>query len=88
MKTEKIVVENMKCSGCERTIVNAISKMNRVKKVTADKDSGIVTIDYEGDLNKGAFQKELTSLGYPEIKTEKVQAKIVESSSAQCCQKK
>lgn len=70
MKTEIITIANLKCSGCENTIVSKIIKMTGVKKVSVDKNQDCVTIEHDEKTGREAFVKTLTSLGYPEA-TEK-----------------
>jgi len=38
MKTEKIIIANLKCSGCENTIKTNIFKIEGVKNVVINQD--------------------------------------------------
>lgn len=68
MKTEKIIIENLKCQGCAKTIKSEISKMDGVTNVVINHDDSSVTIDYEKEENlREVFAAKLKSLGYPEI---------------------
>ena len=68
MKTEKIIIENLKCQGCANTIKSEISKIDGVKKVEINHDDSSITIDYEKEENfREIFAAKLRNLGYPEI---------------------
>jgi len=69
MKTEKIVIANLKCSGCETTIKNELLKLNGMSSVDVDIEKDMVTVSYE-NIDRDSIIKRLHSLGYPEA-TEK-----------------
>ena len=66
MKTENIIVANLKCTGCETSIINKISKLNGVKSVVVDEEKDLVIIKHEGKIDRNLFVDSLNSLGYPE----------------------
>lgn len=69
MKTEIIKVRNMDCGGCKRNIENAISEIDGVSHVSADLNSKIVTITYEGNpMMPKIFRAVLEDYGFPEDK--------------------
>lgn len=70
MKTEQIIIANLKCSGCAGTIEREIMTMPGVKTVDVNHDEDSVKIQFEGDLNREDFTKKLYSLGYPEATEE------------------
>jgi copper chaperone CopZ len=70
MKTEKIIIANLKCSGCANTIITKIAGITGVKKVTVHQEEDLVTIDFEGAIARSLFTNKLKKLGYPEA-TEK-----------------
>jgi len=45
METMEIHVDGMTCDGCERSVANAIGRLEGVERVTADHVSGKVVID-------------------------------------------
>jgi copper chaperone CopZ len=69
MKTETIIVANLKCNGCATTVKNELSKITGVKRVEVDIEKDSVTISHE-DVVRDVIIKKLLSLGYPEA-TEK-----------------
>ncbi len=70
MKTEKILIANLKCGGCEKTIAKSISEINGVKSVSINHEEDLVTINYEGESTREDFTKKLHSIGYPEATEE------------------
>lgn len=70
MKSEKIIIANLKCSGCANTITKNISEINGVFHVEVNNEEDSVTINYEGDVKRETFTKALHDLGYPEATKE------------------
>ena len=66
MKTEKIIVSNIKCDGCVGTIKSKISEMDGVESVVVNREEDSVTIDHSGKLTREDLTKKLQSIGYPE----------------------
>ena len=58
---EKLKVSNIKCGGCEKTIVSSLEKIG-IKNINIDIPSQ--TISFDGDVS--AAREELSRLGYPE----------------------
>lgn len=70
MKTERIVIANLKCSGCENTIKTKLSEIKGVESVAVNQEEDAVTIHFNGAATKEDFTKKLHSLGYPEATEE------------------
>jgi len=70
MKTEKIVIANLKCAGCENTIKKKISEIAGVKNVKVSHEEDSVTIDMEDNVERKKITDTLHSLGYPEATEE------------------
>ena len=66
MKEYIINVEGMACSGCEKRIVNVLSQMPEVKKVTADHNTGKVVIEAE-NLDENTAKEKINDLGFKAI---------------------
>lgn len=69
MKTEDIIVANVKCSGCATTIKKKLLDLKGVKNAIVDVENDKVTVSYE-DVDRKAIVSRLHALGYPEA-TEK-----------------
>jgi copper chaperone len=75
-----IEVENIKCGGCAKTIVNKLSKLDGVAQVSVDIEAGRVSVEATDD-NREQLLQTLLQNGYPEkgtaegIKAAKAKAK-------------
>lgn len=70
METEKIIIANLKCSGCENTIKTKLSEMEGVESVIVNHEEDSVTITHAGKVKREDFAKKLHSIGYPEATEE------------------
>ncbi len=70
MKTEKIIIANLKCGGCATTIKNDLLKLNGVNEVSVDIENDAVNVNYNDDLDRNFIIDKLHSLGYPEATAE------------------
>lgn len=69
MTNEKIIIANLKCSGCAATITKELGALTGVSEVKVDIENDSIDINYEQIERKSIIQK-LHQLGYPEA-TEK-----------------
>jgi copper chaperone len=69
MKTEKLLLANIKCSGCATTIKNELLKIKGVENVTVDIENDSIDLSYN-ETDRELIIHRLHSLGYPEA-TEK-----------------
>ncbi len=69
MKTEEIIIANLKCNGCASTIKKEVSSLTGVKEVAVDVERDAVKVTYE-NIDRESITNKLHSLGYPEA-TEK-----------------
>ena len=69
MKTETIVVANLKCSGCATTIKQELCKISSVLNVEVDIERDTVNVQHSHVERKKIVEK-LHSLGYPEATEE------------------
>lgn len=70
MKTEKFLVANLKCGGCENTIKNKLLEIRGVESVIVDNEEDSVTVNYSGNTTREDLTKKLHSIGYPEATEE------------------
>jgi len=66
MKTEEIIVANIKCSGCATTIKNELLKLDGVSAAEVFNEKDTVKVSYTDSANRQAIVDKLHSLGYPE----------------------
>ena len=77
MKTESIIVENLKCHGCANTIRRELAWIGEVISVDVDVDKSLVKIDYAGKNKiREIFTEKLRKLGYPEEGTGNMNRKM------------
>lgn len=77
MKTENIIVENLKCHGCANTISREMTWIGEVISVDVDVDKSLVKIDYAGKNRiREIFTEKLRKLGYPEEGTGNMNRKM------------
>lgn len=82
MKTEDIIIANVKCSGCANTIKRELLQISGVKSVIVNVEKDMVTVSY-GKVDRNAIVNKLYSLGYPEA-TEKNGLLLQLKSYASC----
>ena len=82
MTTEKIIIANLKCSGCATTIKKELEKLEGVNDVIVDPETDSVDLSYE-NIERDVIIQKLHSLGYPEA-TEKNGLLLQLKSYASC----
>jgi len=82
MTTEKIIIANLKCSGCATTIKNDLLAIKGVTETVVDIEKDTVDITYDG-IDRQVIIDKLYSLGYPEA-TEKNGLLLQLKSYASC----
>lgn len=70
MKTEEIIVANIKCGGCASTIKKELEKLQGVSNAEVIPEKDMVKVSYDESIERNAIVEKLLSLGYPEA-TEK-----------------
>lgn len=66
MKTERIVIDNLKCGGCENSIIKKLSKVDGVQKVSIDATTAEVSIESEDRVERAQLIEVLSKMGYPQ----------------------
>lgn len=64
MAEQQFYIEGMTCSGCERTLENAVSRLEGVYKVQADRKSGRLRVCYGGACTEEAIVRSVEKAGY------------------------
>jgi copper chaperone len=64
-ETIQIEVENIKCGGCENSIVKGIRSVAQVSNLVVDVDKQLVSFTGEASVKQAVVDK-LRALGYPE----------------------
>ncbi len=82
MTSEKILVANLKCSGCATTVKKELMKLAGVEKVEVDVDHDAIDLSYDPQERSKIIDR-LHALGYPEA-TEKNGLLLQLKSFASC----
>ncbi len=62
-----VIVQNLKCGGCAKTITSRISELENIYDVSVDVETSTVSFVHS-DMNDALVVKDrLKSLGYPSI---------------------
>lgn len=65
-----LVVQNLKCGGCAKTITSKVSELDSVSNVSVDVETSSVSFEYQ-DLGDALLVKEkLRKIGYPSVDME------------------
>lgn len=60
--TTKLTVTGMSCSGCEQTVVDALTDVDGVESATADSDTDVALV--EGDADADDLVSAVEDAGY------------------------
>ncbi len=66
MKTS-VIVQNLKCGGCAKTISSKISEVENITDVLVDVESAMVSFAYKNINDALVVKDKLRALGYPSI---------------------
>jgi copper chaperone len=61
----QVHVENIKCGGCEKSIVKGLTEIEGLSNILIDRDQQLVTVTAEATLRSAVVEK-LKKMGYPE----------------------
>lgn len=61
----QVHVENIKCGGCEKSILKGLSDIAGLSNVVIDRDQQLVSVTAEASLRDAVVEK-LRKMGYPE----------------------
>lgn len=67
MKTEKFYISNLKCSGCEATIMKSLLGIRGVTNVDISHENQCVMVEMKDNTPRAEIANKLYDLGYPEI---------------------
>ena len=61
----KVQIQNLKCSGCEATILRKLSELDNIDKVIVSQDDNTVSFNYKAKKDVEMVKNTLKKLGYP-----------------------
>ncbi|WP_296381579.1 heavy-metal-associated domain-containing protein [Winogradskyella sp.] len=63
-------IQNLKCDGCERTIISRLSKVKNISDIEVNNMISTVAFNYHSNHDFEAAKHLLSRIGYPIIGTE------------------
>ncbi len=61
-----IIVQNLKCGGCAKTIVSKIAEVESVTDLAVEVDTATISFLYENINDALEVKKRMKAMGYPE----------------------
>ena len=61
----QIEIDNLKCGGCEKSIIKGLTAMSEISDLVVDREHQIVRFTGKASVRDAVAQK-LRSMGYPE----------------------
>ena len=61
----QVRVENIKCGGCEKSIIKGLTSIEGLSNIVVDRDQQLVSVTADASLRVALVLK-LKSMGYPE----------------------
>lgn len=65
MDSKTFQVPSIGCDGCVRTIQNELSTVAGVARIDADKDTKLVSVDWNSPASWQQIEQKLTEIDYP-----------------------
>ncbi len=62
-----IIVQNLKCGGCAKTITSKLSEINNISEVAVDNETSTVSFRAQSSDDALNVKEKLKILGYPSI---------------------
>ncbi|TYA54336.1 heavy-metal-associated domain-containing protein [Formosa maritima] len=69
MKTS-IIVQNLKCSGCAKTIISKLSEIETISDIDVDVVESKISFKYINEDDAFLVKEMLSKIGYPSIEDE------------------
>lgn len=68
MNEINLKVNGMMCEGCENRVKNSLKNIEGVKEVTADHNTGNVTVNANNEVSKELIIETIEDIGYEVVK--------------------
>lgn len=62
-----IIIQNLKCGGCAKTIITNINQLNNITDVQVNNDTSTVSFSVKNFHDALLVRDKLKTLGYPSI---------------------
>ena len=64
---ETIIVQNLKCGGCAKTITDKLSEIERISDIKINIEESEIHFNYVNQSDVEVVKNKLSALGYPSI---------------------
>lgn len=61
-------IKGMMCGGCENRVKNALMEIDGIENVTADHNTGIITITSNKEVSKEIIKNVIEDIGFEVVK--------------------
>ena len=61
-------IKGMMCGGCENRVKNALMEIDGIENVTADHNTGIITITSNKEVSKEIIKDVIENIGFEVVK--------------------
>ncbi len=86
METSIILIDNLKCSGCEGTITKSLKKIEGVSSINIDAKNDTIEVKHNATVARERLVEQLKHLGYPEHNSVSgVEALVTQAKSYVSC---
>lgn len=65
MKASGVIIQNLKCGGCAKTVTNKLSELEGVTNVDVDVETSKVTFELQREEDMQQVIHRLAEIGYP-----------------------
>ncbi|NJB72191.1 copper chaperone CopZ [Saonia flava] len=60
-----VEIQNLKCSGCENTIVRRLNTLEGIRNILVNMEDSTLSFEYDTLLNLEELKRNLRKIGYP-----------------------
>ena len=74
-----LIVQNLKCGGCAKTIIDKVSELEHIYNVQVDVESSTVSFEYTDLEDAISVKNKLQKIGYPSVDMENTTMSMLKS---------
>lgn len=74
-----LIVQNLKCGGCAKTIIDKVSELKHISNVQVHVESSTVSFEYLDLDDAISVKNKLQKIGYPSVDMENTSMSILKS---------
>ena len=62
-----IIVQNLKCGGCAKTITGRLKEIENISDIAVDVETSKISFNFRNQSDLDVVKKKLIALGYPSV---------------------